>query len=249
MRGGTLRRENSTRGRRVLPGVRQRNAAQPQLMKDRDEIEILAQRFGPFHREKQSDLSRALRPLDLGKTAAKRQARSGFDFRLEQRDLVQHDPEPLFPEILVLDVNGKAKQTNVTRFKFRQKIRRDDIPAWPTQKETERQIEMKIDQLTRVERSDSLFDLIARSHGAGNSLKMAPAAASFAPPLPSLATTPSKSVTICLRRSGSSSRRSTSAAIASGFASPWMNSGTISRFARTLGIPRCFTRISIRPTR
>src|SRR4029079_8943751 len=115
-------------------------------MKDRDQVEVLTQWLRPFHGYKQRNLSRALRGLDLGKSSTKLESRGRCDFRLEQSDLIKHDPQRLLTQMLVLDVDGDAEQADVTRLEFWQKIRGDDVPARPAQEETERQIVMKIYQ-------------------------------------------------------------------------------------------------------
>ncbi len=187
-------------------------------MKNVQEMKIVTQRFGTFHREEKRDALFALRLLDFRKGPAQHQPRIKFHFGLEQRDLIERDAQRLLAEIFVLDVKGDPEQAHVARLKLRQEIRRNDIPARSTEKKTERQIEVQIDQPPGVETRNSVFHY---EETAGvTASRMAPAAASFAPPWPSLAITLSKSAIICLRRSRSSSRRSISAAIADGCALP-----------------------------
>ena len=111
-------------------------------MKDVEQMEIVAQRLGPFHREEKRNSIFPRSLLNLGKGPAEHETRRRFQLRFEQRHLIQRHAQRLLPQKSVLDIKRDAEQADVTRLKLRQEIRRDDIPARLAQKENERQIEV-----------------------------------------------------------------------------------------------------------
>ena len=70
LRRRTAGGKNPARRSRVRPRVGERNGAQPQFVKDAQQIEIVAQRLGAFHREEKSDPPFGLCSLNIGKRPA-----------------------------------------------------------------------------------------------------------------------------------------------------------------------------------
>ena len=68
-----------------------------------------------------------------------------------KRDLIERNAQCWLTQVLVFDIKRDAEQADVARLKLRQEIRRDHIPARATQEETERQIEVQVDQTIGVE--------------------------------------------------------------------------------------------------
>src|SRR5450432_747471 len=186
-------------------------------MKNVQQVEIVAQRLGSFHCEEQCDPSFPPCLLNFGKRPAKHEARRRLQLRLEERHLVERHAQRLFAQVLVRHIERDAQQTDVTRLKLREEIRRDDVPARAAEEKNERKIEVQIDQPAGMETANSFFD---RVHLSLTASRMARAATSFAPPFPSLVMTASKSASIRSRRARSSSSVITSAAIADGCAFP-----------------------------
>ena len=127
----------------------------------REQVGIIAQRFGAFHGEEKRDPALGLCLLNFRKRLAEDEARRGFQFRLEQRDLIQRHAQRVSGQVFVLDVKRDAEQADVARFKLGQKICRDDRPPRAAQEKTKRQIEMQVDQSLRMEARDSFFDLVS----------------------------------------------------------------------------------------
>ena len=89
MCGGSAGGKDSARRGRIFPRVSEEHGAQSQFVKDPQEIEVVPQRFGTFHRQEQRDPAVRLGLLNFSKCFAKDEARSGFQLRLEQRNLIQ----------------------------------------------------------------------------------------------------------------------------------------------------------------
>ena len=94
---------------------------------------------------------------------AERQSRRDFEFRLEQSDLIERNAQCLI-EILILDVKRHTEQADVAGLELGQKVCRDHISARATQKESERQIEVQIDQSAGVQARDPFLDRVCRGH-------------------------------------------------------------------------------------
>src|SRR5947209_6458508 len=243
MRRRTARRKNSAGRGCVLARMRERHRAQAEFIKDADEMKIIAERLRAFHREKQADSSFASRSFDIRKRAAKHQARIRVDLRFDQRDLIKRNAERVGSEMLVFNVNRDTEQRHITCFELCLKFLRDHVLAIAMPEKIERQIEVHVDQSAAMQPRNVRVEF---GH-VEISCKISRAAASLASFWPSFAITFWKLVSISSRCVLSASRRNTSVAISSGRALCWMNSGTISRSARTFGMPRCLTITRRRP--
>src|SRR5689334_20600398 len=101
------RRENSAGCRGVLARVSERDHAQAELVKNREQMEIISQRLRTFHCEKKRNFFLGAGAFDLGKISAKLQLRRLRDLPPKERDLVKRDTQA-FRQILVFDVKRRA---------------------------------------------------------------------------------------------------------------------------------------------
>ena len=91
MVGEPLAAKNSTEAAAFGRAMGQGNRAQSELVENVQEVEIVAQRFGTFHRQQNSHTAFVLRPLNIGEGFAEFEPRRLRQLLIEQGHLVESD--------------------------------------------------------------------------------------------------------------------------------------------------------------
>ena len=112
-------------------------------------------RLSPYD---QRDFVRGASLLDFSKAFANREPIRLLHLGIQSCDLIERDAQTHFGQITVLDVNRHAEHADTASFELRQKMRDESARLITLFIQIDQQIEVKIDNPTRVQPVDALCD-------------------------------------------------------------------------------------------